>query len=201
MVWEERKEIWTNCVGLIYGFTSLPLSVLLDNIFCKKMDKEVLHFLSKALPLKINFQSSKEGVLSNKHVFYNNLKSEIQTQNMRHENTEFELNAWKYLCIHDYENTSEYQIHLHPLKYLCMSMTANKKLFCRLCQRLTALRQLTQMDRVRSGEALMVDEGSFLSVVKNRKKKTNLIFSMDCFCPVKLEKNDDGQLYLCLLKS
>ena len=43
-------------------------------------------------------------------------------------------------------------------------MTANKK------QRLTALRQLTQMDRVRSGEALMVDEGSFLSVVKNRKK-------------------------------
>ena len=171
MVWEERKEIWTNCVGLIYGFTSLPLSVLLDNIFCKKMDKEVLHFLSKALPLKINFQSSKEGVLSNKHVFYNNLKSEIQTQNMRHENTEFELNAWKYLCIHDYENTSEYQIHLHPLKYLCMSMTANKKLFCRLCQRLTALRQLTQMDRVRSGEALMVDEGSVLSVVENRKKR------------------------------
>ena len=50
-------------------------------------------------------------------------------------------------------------------------MTANKKLFCRLCQRLTALRQLTQMDRVRSGEALMVDEGSVLSVVENRKKR------------------------------
>ena len=62
-------------------------------------------------------------------------------------------------------------------------MTANKKLFYWFCQQLSALHQLTQMDRVRSGEALMVDEGSFLSVVKNR-----LIFSMDCFSPVKLKK-------------
>ena len=64
-------------------------------------------------------------------------------------------------------------------------MTANKKLFCWLCQRLTALRQLTQMDRVRSGEAVMVDEGSFLSVVKNRKKENRFDIFDGLFLPRK----------------
>ena len=64
-------------------------------------------------------------------------------------------------------------------------MPANKKLFRRLCQRLTALRQLTQMDRVRSGEALMVDEGSFLSVVKNRKKENQFDIFDGLFLPSK----------------
>ena len=64
-------------------------------------------------------------------------------------------------------------------------MTANKKLFCRLCQRLSALRQLTQMDRVRSGEALMVDEGGILSVVKKRKKENQFDIFDGLFLPGK----------------
>ena len=34
-----------------------------------------------------------------------------QTQNMKRDDNEMELNAWKYFCKHDYENTLEYQIH------------------------------------------------------------------------------------------
>ena len=64
-------------------------------------------------------------------------------------------------------------------------MTANKKVFCRLCQQLTALRQLTQMDRVRSGEALMVDEGGILSVVKKRKKENQFDIFDGLFLPGK----------------
>ena len=104
---------------------------------------------------------------------------------MKPENTEFELNALKYLCIHNYENTLEYQIHnvTHYDTCGCLpikSYSAGSVNDSQLCANL-----LKWIESTVEKQAVMVDEGSFLSVVKNRKKENRFDIFDGLFLPRK----------------